>query len=592
MATSQAKKKKTFSPLSLAWLRFAVELLQKLHIQDRHFVYLWAIFVGILGACVALAFEYSTEFLQWILTGAHAETRVDAFEQIGDWRRIAVPVVGGLLAGLTLLFTHKFIPAKATEYMEAVSLGSGKIPVRPSLLRCLSAIFSISSGAAIGKEGPLVQTAAVAASTLGQKFKLSAPRLRLMVACGAAAGITAAFHAPLGACLFVSEIVLGTLSINILAPMLIASSTSFVLMHMLGKQKPIYEAASTTFGDINQVLLCIVLAIIAACVAKGWLVLLKVSRSYLNGKRQFLPLRLMLAGLFVGLLACYDPHVVGNGAEIIAGLVQTVFTPEQASIFLVLKIVAVAVVFGCGTVGGALTPSLMIGGLLGFLFSTALTAMGISGDHAVAYTMVGMAAFFTTAANAPLTSLVLVVEFSMAGTLIFPLILAVVCSHAMSMLLKAKSMYYDSLTNGPRTAFDKHLGDVSVSDIARTTPAVVEPGDKFGSIATILLKNPGENVFVEGKNKLFLGTIIPEDVMTFAKSATLADTVIAIDVMREDIPVLSPEMGLPAALGTFTASGMDSLAVVHPDTGKISGIVSKGDLYQVISEIMKREKLK
>lgn len=586
------QRRKVFSPLALAGLRFAVELIHKLHIQERHFVYLWAMAIGVAGAAMALLFEGATESVQWLLTGEDAPSRVAVFDSLSDWRRIVVPVAGGLLAGLTLLFTHKYVPARATEYMEAVSLGSGVIPVKPSLLRSLSAIFSIASGAAIGKEGPLVQTAAVAASTIGQKFKLSPPRLRLMVACGAAAGITTAFHAPLGACLFVSEIVLGTLSINILAPMLIASSTSFLLMHLLGRQRAIYEASYAAFGDVNQILLCVVLAIVAACAAKGWLVLLKTSRRYLNGKRQWLPLRLMGAGLFVGLIACSTPYVVGNGAETIAGLVQHLFSVDQALYLLVIKVVAVAVVFGCGTVGGALTPTLMIGGMLGFLFSHILTVLGVPGDHAVAYTMIGMAAFFTTATNAPLTSLVLVVEFSMAGNLIFPLIIAVVCSYAMSIVLKAESMYHDSLAYGPRTAFDKHLADANVGDIARQIFARVSPGDRFGAIASIILKNPGENLLVENKTGRFMGIIQPEDVLPFAKSATLADTVIAMDVMRDDVPTLEPGMNLPEALGCFTRSNMDSLPIVDPATKHPSGVVTKSDLYQVLSEIMKREKLK
>lgn len=581
-----------FSPFRLKWLRIAVELLLKFGITDRHVVYLWATVVGVLGAGVALLFEYLVELIQWGLTGVMEGGRVAVFSELGIERRILVPAIGGLIAGGILLFRHRFIPTKYTEYMEALSLGNGVIPVRPSLLQSLSAMFSIASGAAIGKEGPLVQACAVASSTMGQALKMSAPRLRLMVSCGAAAGITAAFHTPLAACLFVSEIVLGTLTIGSLAPLLIAASTGFLILHGLGKEKPIYEASFAAFGDIKQILLCILLGAIAACFAKGWLVMLKVSRKYLNGKRRWLPVRLMAAGFFVGVIACYYPEVVGNGAEIISGLIQKLFTTEQSLVFLAIKVVAVAVVFGCGTVGGALTPSLMIGALIGFLFSNVLNALGVPGDHAIAYTMVGMAAFFTTAANAPLTSLLLVVEFTMAGNMIFPLMIAVVTSYAMSLLLNAKSMYNDSLEHGPRSAFDKPLSEVTLRDIARKSPALIKPGDKFGAIASQLLKNPGQNLFVESKEGTLMGTILAEDIMQFARSEELADAVIAIDVMREDLPSLPSTMGLPEALTVFTHTRVDSLSMVNPVDQKISGLVSKNDLYQVISEIMKREKLK
>ena len=128
--------------------------------------------------------------------------------------------------------------------------------------------------------------------------------------------------------------------------------------------------------------------------------------------------------------------------------------------------------------GGALTPSLTIGSVFGFLFSAALTQMGVPGEHAIAYSLVGMAAFFTTAANAPITSLVLVVEFTMAGQMMFPLIIGVLVSYGTARLTKAQSMYHDSLAFGPRSTFDKPLAQVQLQDVARKDPPVVHPLDK------------------------------------------------------------------------------------------------------------------
>lgn len=586
-------KKKAFSPRSLKWLRIAVELLWKIRLRDRHMIYIWAIVVGVLGAGVALCFEYAVELMQWVFTGAMSGNRVEVFLGLPEWGRIFVPVIGGVLAGSTLLYIHRFVPVKSTEYMEALSVGNGIIPARSSLMQSLSAIFSIASGAAIGREGPLVQSSAVVASFFGQKLRLSAPRLRLLVGCGAAAGIAAAFHAPLGACLFVCEIVLGTLALDLMVPLLISGSTSFIVMHFLGKQRPIYEASYVDFGELKQIFLCMLLGIIAAVVAKLWLYLLKLSRKYLNGKRKWLPIRLALAGMFVGGIACYYPEVVGNGAEIISGLIHNAFTPQQSLILLGVKILAVVVVFGCGTVGGALTPSLTVGGLLGFLFSYALNYLGIlEGDTAVAFTMIGMAAFFSTAANAPFTSLILVLEFTVAGNMIFPLMVAVVCSYGMSRILNTKSMYYDSVRSGPRSAFDKPLGKVRLSDIARKSPPAVEPGDKFGRIASLILRNPGQDIFVITPEGDYLGIILSDDVGSYAKTDSLADAIIAMDVMRQDVPVLRSNMALPDALKLFTDKKVESMPLLLDDTRQVRGVINRNDLYQVITEVIKRETIK
>ena len=491
------------------------------------------------------------------------------------------------------MFTQRFVPAKATEYMEAVALGNGYVPPKPSLLRSLSAVFSIGSGASIGREGPLVQSAAVVGSALGRFFHLSAPRLRLVVACAAASGMSAAFHTPLAGGLFVSEIVLGALTIDFLAPLLVASCAGYFTMGLFHEPAPIYQLQQEVSLTGNQhVLWCVLLGCLASLLASLWLLVLKKSRQYLNGKRHWLPVRLMAAGMLVGVIAIFYPEIVGNGKNIITALIHYEFDTTKAAILLALKICTVAIVFGVGTVGGALTPSLTIGSVFGFLFSAALTQMGVPGEHAIAYSLVGMAAFFTTAANAPITSLVLVVEFTMAGQMMFPLIIGVLVSYGTARLTKAQSMYHDSLAFGPRSTFDKPLAQVQLQDVARKDPPVVHPLDKFGTIASMLIKNPAQPIFVTSPAGKYLGSVEAEDVAAFARNKELAQAVLAMDVLRNDMPTLPADMHLPEALGIFSRPHCgESLALVNPDNDHLLGVVNKTDLYLVLSEIMRREKL-
>ena len=153
--------------ISWSWLRMALSLREKVKLGDKQVIFIWAVVVGALGALTALVFEMGVELVQDVLTGRTSYKQIQVFQEMAsqDWAWcIFVPAAGGLLAGLTLLFTHRFVPAKATEYMEAVALGNGYVPPKPSLLRSLSAVFSVGSGASIGREGPLVQAAAVVGS--------------------------------------------------------------------------------------------------------------------------------------------------------------------------------------------------------------------------------------------------------------------------------------------------------------------------------------------------------------------------------------------------------------------------------------------
>lgn len=303
--------------LSWSWLRMALSLREKIKLGDKQVIFIWAVVVGALGALMALVFEMGVELVQDVLTGRTSYRQIQVFQEMASqdpaWC-IFVPAAGGLLAGLTLLFTHRFVPAKATEYMEAVALGNGYVPPKPSLLRSLSAVFSVGSGASIGREGPLVQAAAVAGSALGRFFHLSAPRLRLVVACAAASGMSSAFHTPLAGGLFVSEIVLGALTIDFLAPLLVASCAGYFTMGLFHEPAPIYQLQQEVSLAGNQhVLWCVLLGALASLVASFWLLILKKSRRYLNGKRQWLPVRLTAAGVLVGAIAIFYPEIVGNG---------------------------------------------------------------------------------------------------------------------------------------------------------------------------------------------------------------------------------------------------------------------------------------
>lgn len=369
--------------LSWSWLRMALSLREKIKLGDKQVIFIWAVVVGALGALMALVFEMGVELVQDVLTGRTSYRQIQVFQEMASqdpaWC-IFVPAAGGLLAGLTLLFTHRFVPAKATEYMEAVALGNGYVPPKPSLLRSLSAVFSVGSGASIGREGPLVQAAAVAGSALGRFFHLSAPRLRLVVACAAASGMSSAFHTPLAGGLFVSEIVLGALTIDFLAPLLVASCAGYFTMGLFHEPAPIYQLQQeVSLADNQHVLWCVLLGALASLVASFWLLILKKSRRYLNGKRQWLPVRLTAAGVLVGAIAIFYPEIVGNGKNIITSLIHYEFDAARAAVLLFLKIFTVAIVFGVGTVGGALTPSLTIGSVCGFLFSAALTQLGCPG---------------------------------------------------------------------------------------------------------------------------------------------------------------------------------------------------------------------
>ncbi len=566
----------------------------RVNLNGKKGVYFYAVISGIFAAVIALGFQKASHFILSVFTSSDGNEVVASFSQAQPWQRITSLVVGGIIAGIILLLAAKKVKKRPTPYMEAVSIGNGYIPVRANLLRSLAAIVTIGSGASIGREGPLVQTVTVFASMFGRRTNMSTTRLRLLIACSAAGAMSAVFHTPLAGGLFVCEIVIGIMSIDILAPLLVSSCTSYLVLTVIGNSAPLYENSNAFVNvDFEIVSFTILLGILASLMARFWLIMLNHTRKLLNRNVNFLPIRLAIAGAIVGTISIWFPEVTGNGAHIIRGIVSMNFALDEISAILVLKILSVALFFGMGAVGGVLTPSLTIGGVFGFFFAHMLIYMGVplSGNEIIGFSVIGMAAFFTTAAAAPLTSMMLVIEFTMAGQLIFPLIVAVLVSHGVSIMMRTKSMYAQSAEGGMRGAFGKPLKSVRIKDIFRKSEDTVSVTETFDGVARIFLRNPEYAVYVVSRSNKYIGGILRSDILSFIKSKTLSSNVIAEDIMRSDIPVLKTDMPLIDGVKIFAENPRyESMPIVN-SANEFYGIVNRNDIFMGFNEILKRDKL-
>src|ERR1700738_4220219 len=226
-------------------LRLTLWLVERFRIGERQFMLVWAALIGCLGALAAELFRRATDLLHYLATGRDMEI-ISSFARLPFWQRIAVPTVGGLLAGLILWLgnrlTSRLRQDSTTDYMEAIVVGSGSISVPASLVKSLSALFSISTGASIGREGPLVQLSSLVASLIARVRDLPIAQRRQLVACGAAAGIASAYNAPIAGSFFVAEIILGTVVVEALGPLILAAVVATFTAQVLHGGGPIYKS--------------------------------------------------------------------------------------------------------------------------------------------------------------------------------------------------------------------------------------------------------------------------------------------------------------------------------------------------------------
>jgi len=267
------------------------------------------------------------------------------------------------------------------------------------------------------------------------------------VAAGAAAGLAAAYNAPLAATLFVAEIVLGSMALEHIGPLIIAAVISSVTVHDILGYAPAYDIPAFELVSDWELAFYVLLGVIAGHVAPLFLRLLERAQRLFGRLPTPLAGRMALGGLVVGAISMYEPQVWGNDYSVVNSVLHSPWAWQALLTVLVLKMLATAATHGSGAVGGAFTPTLFVGALLGALFGTMVQSMVPLGTAPPnAYAVVGMGAMLAGATHAPLMSILMVLEMTMDYQIVLPLMLAVVTAHYTARRYTAvRPMYAESL---------------------------------------------------------------------------------------------------------------------------------------------------
>jgi FimV-like protein len=398
--------------------------------SELYLLLLMATLAGLFGALVTVLFREGIRALEWLGSGQE-QGLVAAAEALSPWQRLLMPVIGGLVAGIILQQVGGWLKGRSsTDYMEAVAVGDGWISVRHSLVKAGSSLVTVASGGSIGREGAMVQLAAMVASAMGRIARFPRDRLRLLVAAGAAAGLASAYNAPIAATLFVAEIVLGSIALEHIGPLIIAAVIANTTVHEILGYAPVYQIPAFRLVSDWELALYLVLGMLAGHLGPVFLSLL--SRSHQLFGRLPMPLagRMALGGLIVGVISVYEPQVWGNGYSVVNAVLQDPWAWQALLTVLVLKIIATAATHGSGAVGGAFTPTIFVGAMLGALFGTLVHTLLPDGTATPsAYAVVGMGAMLAGTTHAPLMSILMVFELTLDYQIVLPLMLAVITAH-------------------------------------------------------------------------------------------------------------------------------------------------------------------
>jgi CIC family chloride channel protein len=548
----------------------------------------WAALVGVAGAIASVLFREAIRLFEFALTG-HYGSLVHVAASLPIWQRVVIPAVGGLIAGLVLHLGDRALrPPRAVDYMEAVVVGNGTISARSTLIRSLSSLFTIASGGSIGREGPMVQLAALIGSKLGRLVGAPVPRLRLMVACGAAAGIAAAYNAPIAGSLFVAEIVMGSIAMESFGPLIVASVTANATIHHFLGYGPVFQAPPFQFVSNWELLFYALLGVILGHLAPPFLALLHWSKRQIARLAWPRYVSMLLGGLVVGGISAFVPQVWGNGYGVVSDILRGDLAGWLLMMVLLAKLASTASTVGSGAVGGVFTPTLFVGaaiaGLAGDALHLALPSTVAPGS---AYALVGMGGFLAATTHAPLMSILMIFEMTLDYQVVLPLMLACVTAHYTAKVYRrGESIYHESLVaaaSGATGEPDWRLR--TVGELVKPCSAVARRGETLREVLNGLPKRPVDTVYVVNDDNEVVASAKPHRLLDEVTSGRRPATV-AIDTVADPVALsLRADMPLGAALDAFLRTDALTLPVTSGQwQTTLVGEVSRRDLLLAVSD--------
>jgi CIC family chloride channel protein len=390
-----------------------------LSIREEQFFLVLAIAIGILAGFAVVCFRIAIGWARILLLGSSAHP---------SWPRVVlVPALTGLvIAFLALRYFPKSRGSGINQTKGALYIYDGYIAPSTVAGKFLLSALAIGSGQSLGPEDPALQIGAGLASALGRWLKLSRERLRLMAPVGAAAGLAAAFNAPITAVLFVIEEVIGHWSAGILGAIVLSAISSVVVERWFLGDAPLFHVPVYHLSNAAELLAYVVLGLAGGLASIIFVKLIKSLRPYLRRQPQWTQyLQPALAGSIIGFIAIRFPQPMGAGYEWIDMAMHNRFAWKMLALFAILKLLTTVLSFASGTPGGLYAPVLFIGAMMG-------ASIGSYEQHLFpylsipigAYALVGMGALFAGIMRAPMTSVFMILEVSGNYSIILPVIIS------------------------------------------------------------------------------------------------------------------------------------------------------------------------
>ncbi len=538
--------------------------------------------VGFVSGVGAVVFLSLIDLVEWLI---REQLFLRALSGLPWWVIMFAPAVGGLLVGpIVRFFAPEAKGHGVPEVMNAVETRQGRIRPRVAAAKAVASALTIGTGGSAGTEGPIVQIGSAFGSTLGQYLRLSPEATRLLVAAGAAGGIAAVFNAPIAGVFFALEVILRKFTTRNFSVVVLSSVVATTTAVIFRGDDPVLLIPAYRLEQPAEIVLYVVLGLLCAIAGVVFTRFMYAGEGLADRQRVFPRITLpAVGGLLVGALGLWEAGVLGTGdAATDLALVGEMGVQSMLLLFG-LKMVATVFTLASGGSGGVFRPSLMLGALLGGAFGVGVNALfpGMTGPSG-AYATVGMAALFTGAARAPITSVLIIFEMTRDYNLMIPLMTAVVASTVLANFLDPLSiytrrLYMQGIHLDEESSATNVMASLRVADAMGPVTVTLTPDASLDEIIRSFSGDRDAVALVLDEDGRVRGVVTNTDVNE-ALVAGRTETV-AMDLATTEVRTIFSDQSLHDALAAFAGRSFTALPVVDRDQPRVPrGILRRADI--------------
>jgi len=521
---------------------------------------------------------------------------------LGLWV-IVVPVLGGLAIGFMAKYGSSKIKGHGIpEAMEAVAVNRSRIAPRVAFLKPISAAIAIGTGGPFGAEGPIIQTGGALGSLLGQFVRVTASERKVLLACGAAAGMSATFGTPIAAVILAIELLLFEFKARSFIPLVIASVMATTIHYMLMGDGPMFKVVPVDFGIPNGLPFYVVLGVVCGLAAAGFTKALYKVEDFFE-KLPFDELwHPAIGALALGVIGYFFPRVFGVGYDTISDILNNNLTLTVLLSLMVFKTLALVISIGSGTSGGLLAPLFMSSAAMGGVFAITVNQI-VPGAHLspAAYALVAMAAVFGAASRATFTFIIFAFEITHDYNSILPLMLVSVIADGVALPLMRNSVMTEKLARRGLRIHQEYEADpfqqTSVADVMDTQVAtldremrVADLADRIADGEPDIMRHHGLPI-VDGNGRL-VGIITRGDVLRAIEQGSSPETTVLEAGSGAPITAFSDE-SLYDAINRMLRNDIGRLPVVRredPDT--VIGYIGRAEILEARRKRLEDESIR